>query len=59
MQRAANGDVTTFAWDWAVPGAPELLQAGDTRYLVGHDTLGHQAGNDWRYYLPDALGSVR
>ena len=38
---------------------PELLQAGDTRYLVGHDTLGEQVGNDWRYYLPDALGSLR
>ncbi len=65
VQQAANGDVTAFAWDWAVPVVPELLQAGDTRYLVGHDTatpggvVGEQAGNAWRYYLPDHLGSVR
>ncbi len=35
-----SGSMTTaYTWDWAVPGIPALLQAGDTRYLVGHNTL--------------------
>ena len=42
-----------------MPVVPELLQAGDTRYLVGHDTLGWEASGGWTYALPDALGSVR
>ena len=54
----ARGNATTFAWDWAT-GVPELLSAGGTLYLVGHETLGQWDGADWAYYLPDALGSVR
>ena len=54
-----NGDVTAFAWDWAVPVVPELLSDGDARYLVGHDTLGWEMSDSWTYALPDALGSVR
>ncbi len=38
---------------------PELLRQGQTRYLVGHDTLGWNDGAGWTYPLPDALGSVR
>jgi len=56
----------TFTWDWA-SGVPEVLSSttgfgGDpvtTQYLVGHETLGWQEGNEWAYALPDALGSVR
>jgi len=66
VAQSVDGDVTTFAWDWATPAAgsgqapvPELLRQGKTRYLVGHDTLGWHAGNTWAYSLPDALGSVR
>ena len=66
MAQSVDGDVTTFAWDWATPAAgsgqapvPELLRQGETRYLVGHDTLGWNDGAGWTYPLPDALGSVR
>jgi RHS repeat-associated protein len=58
VAQAANGAETTFAWDWAAP-VPELLRAGGTRYLVGHETLGWWDGATWAYYLPDALGSLR
>jgi RHS repeat-associated protein len=59
-----DGDVITFAWDWA-SGVPEMLSDGQamgssiTLYLVGHETLGRWDGADWTYYLPDALGSIR
>ena len=53
-----NGDIITFAWDWAI-GMPELLSDSEALYLVGHDTLGLFADDAWAYYLPDALGSVR
>ncbi|MBC7228079.1 MAG: hypothetical protein H5T61_12765 [Thermoflexales bacterium] len=56
--QAVDGAETTFAWDWAAP-VPEVLVAGSTRYLVGHETLGWAEGGAWRYILPDALGSVR
>jgi len=49
---------TRFAWDWAAP-VPELLQAAETRYLVGYETLGWAEGGGWAYILPDALGSIR
>jgi len=58
VAQSVDGDVTTFAWDWA-SGVPELLNEGDNLYLVGHDTLGAWDGAAWTYYLPDALGSVR
>ena len=53
-----TGDETTFAWDWA-SGLPEMLSAGGTLYLLGHDTLGRWDGAAWVYHLPDGLGSVR
>ncbi len=56
--QAVDGVETTFAWDWAAP-VPEVLLAGSTRYLVGHETSGWWNGNRWAYILPDALGSVR
>jgi RHS repeat-associated protein len=56
--QSVDGNESTYAWDWAT-GVPELLSDGDARYLVGHDTLGWDAGAGWRYALPDALGSVR
>jgi len=58
VAQAVDGDVTTYAWDWA-SGLPEMLSDGEHLYLVGHDTLGHWGGGEWSYYLPDALGSVR
>ena len=58
IAQSANGDETTFAWDWA-SGVPELLRQGEPRYLVSHDTLGWHDGEAWIYPLPDALGSVR
>ncbi|MBC7228083.1 MAG: LysM peptidoglycan-binding domain-containing protein [Thermoflexales bacterium] len=58
VAQSVDGAETTFAWDWAAP-VPELLVAGNTRYLVGHETLGWAEGGGWRYILPDALGSVR
>ena len=58
VAQSVDGDATTFAWDWA-SGVPELLRQGETRYLVGHDTLGWHNGEGWTYSLPDALGSVR
>lgn len=35
------------------------MSDGESRYLIGYDTLGWQTGSDWRFALPDALGSVR
>ena len=58
MAQSVDGDVTTFAWDWA-SGLPEMLREGGNLYLVGHDTLGRWDGAAWAYHLPDALGSVR
>jgi len=58
VAQAVDGDVTTFAWDWA-SGVPEMLSDGASAYLVGHDTLGRWDGAAWAYHLPDALGSVR
>ena len=64
VTQAVDGDVTTFAWDWA-SGIPEMLSEGQAMgssmalYLVGHETLGRWDGADWAYYLPDALGSIR
>jgi RHS repeat-associated protein len=58
VTQAVDGDVTTFAWDWA-SGLPEMLSDGDNLYLVGHETLGTWDGATWAYHLPDALGSVR
>jgi RHS repeat-associated protein len=58
VTQAVDGDVTTFAWDWA-SGLPEMLSDGDNLYLVGHETLGTWDGAAWAYHLPDALGSVR
>jgi len=58
VAQSVNGDVTTFAWDWA-SGLPEMLNEGGNLYLVGHETLGQWDGATWAYYLPDALGSVR
>ncbi|MEA3395906.1 MAG: hypothetical protein U9R05_00395, partial [Chloroflexota bacterium] len=52
----ASGHI--LAWDWA-SGLPEMLSEGGDLYLVGHDTLGSWEGDEWDYYLPDALGSVR
>ncbi|MDY7076418.1 MAG: RHS repeat-associated core domain-containing protein [Chloroflexota bacterium] len=58
MVQSVDGDVTTFAWDWA-SGVPEMLSEGGNLYLVGHETLGQWDGATWAYHLPDALGSVR
>jgi RHS repeat-associated protein len=64
VARSVNGEVTSFAWDWA-SGVPEMLSEGQAMrssialYLVGHETLGRRDGADWTYYLPDALGSIR
>jgi len=56
--QSAPESVAAFAWDWA-SGVPEMLSDGGNKYLVGHETLGRWNGDDWSYYLPDALGSVR
>jgi RHS repeat-associated protein len=64
VAQSVDGDVTTFAWDWA-SGVPEMLSEGQAMgssialYLVGHETLGRWDGADWTYYLRDALGSIR
>ena len=66
VAQSVDGDVTTFAWDWA-SGIPEMLSDGENLYLVGHDTLAWWGGDEpalsgvegWAYYLSDALGSVR
>jgi len=58
VAQSMDGDVNIFTWDWAT-GVPELLSDGESTYLIGYDTLGWQTGSDWRYVLPDALGSVR
>ncbi len=52
-----------FVQDIAAP-LPQVLtarQGGSTaHYLRGLGLIGEQgSGNDWRYYLPDALGSIR
>lgn len=39
VAQSIDGDVTTFAWDWA-SGLPEMFSDGDNLYLVGHETLG-------------------
>ena len=66
VAQSVDGDVTTFAWDWA-SGIPEMLAQSPNPqspnpqflYLVGHETLGRWDGATWAYHLPDALGSVR
>jgi hypothetical protein len=58
VAQSVDGDVTNFAWDWA-SGIPEMLSDGNNLYLVSYDTVGYWDGNDWAYYLPDALGSIR
>ncbi len=54
----ANSPLTTLALGWTWP-VPEVLRAGEVRYLVGTETLGEWEGSLWTYYLPDALGSIR
>jgi hypothetical protein len=49
-----NGDVTTFAWDWAT-GVPEMLSEGENLYLAAHDTLGSWDGDEGDHLLPFAL----
>lgn len=64
--QSVDGDVTTYAWDWA-SGLPEMLSDGASLYLVGQDTLGRFADGEpglsgvegWLYYLSDAEGLVR
>jgi len=58
VAESVDGDVTTFAWDWA-SGIPEMLSESGDLYLIGHETLGQWDGSEWVYYLPDALGSIR
>jgi RHS repeat-associated protein len=58
VAQSVNGTETPFVWDWA-SGLPEMLSDGDNLYLVGHDTLGQFASEEWAYYLSDALGSIR
>jgi len=58
VAQSVDGAATAFVWDWAA-GIPEMLYDGRYTYLIGHDTLGWQTGSDWRFVLPDALGSVR
>jgi hypothetical protein len=58
VAQSVDGDASAFAWDWA-SGLPEMLSEGGNLYLVGHETLGKWDGDEWTYYLPDALGSVR
>ena len=58
VAQSVDGDTSTFAWDWA-SGLPEMLSEGGNLYLVGHETLGKWDGDEWTYYLPDGLGSVR
>ncbi|MDY7080360.1 MAG: RHS repeat-associated core domain-containing protein, partial [Chloroflexota bacterium] len=58
VAQSVDGDVTTFAWDWA-SGVSEMLRDGASVCLVAHDTLGGWDGVTWVYHLPDALGSVR
>ena len=58
VAQRVNGDIMTFAWDWAT-GVPEMLSDGDALYLVGHETLGQFADDAWTYYLPDALGQAQ
>jgi len=58
VAQSVDGAATAFVWDWAA-GVPELLRDGDSLYLIGYDALGWQTGSDWRFVLPDALGSVR
>ncbi|HPD41718.1 MAG TPA: hypothetical protein P5195_08160 [Anaerolineae bacterium] len=58
VAQSVDGAATAFTWDWTA-GVLELLSDGESRYLIGYDTLGWQTGSDWRFVLPDALGSVR
>jgi len=58
VAQSVDSAATAFVWDWAA-GVPEMLDDGRYTYLIGHDTLGWQTGSDWRFVLPDALGSVR
>ncbi len=57
VAQRSDGPLTPFVWDWAAP-VPEVLRAGEVRYLVGTETLGEWAGA-WAYVLPDGLGSLR
>jgi len=45
VAQSVDGDVTTFAWDWA-SGIPEMLSEGGNLYLVGHETLGQWDGSE-------------
>ncbi len=54
-----NGTLTTFVWDQTA-GLPQVLATSDGALDVyGLGRIAEVRGNEWRYPLGDALGSVR
>ena len=59
VAQSVDGDVTTFAWDMALPLAQVLATSDDVLNLYGLARIGEVHGGEWFYSLGDALGSVR
>jgi len=59
VAQSVDGDVTTFAWDTALPLAQAMATSDGAIYLYGLDLIAQQQSNAWQYPLGDSLGSVR
>jgi len=55
VAQSENTNVARYTWDLAI-GLPQLLSDGSALYLPD---VGQWDGQQWSYYLLDALGSVR
>ncbi len=53
-----NGTPTTYVLDLNA-GLTQVLADGSASYLYGTIRIGEKQTGGWRYYAPDALGSVR
>ncbi len=59
VAEAVNGDVTTFAWDTALPLARVLATSDGALNVYGLTRIGEERDGEWAYSLGDELGSVR
>ena len=58
LGQTVNSVPTSYTLD-IVGGLTQVLSDGANAYLYGVKRIGEQQPGGWRYYLPDALGSVR
>jgi hypothetical protein len=58
LRQTVNGVPTTYVLDPS-SGLTQVLSDGSNTYLYGTSRIAEKQTGGWRYYAPDALGSVR